>query len=397
MAGAPSLTGAAAYNGAVVSSRRPNPARRALALGVAVLGLALVGAAGARAGAAAPGTPGPIHDTPDLDYQPAIVRFGSTGEMLVVFERLDGSTLSGDLYLTRSADEGATWTDPAPIVASARNERHPALLARADGTLALYYLVDETGNGGFRIHGAFSDDGAAWAEIGALDLGWDTPGEVNPSVVVAPDGTMTMAYHRLHGPAYVARSADGGRTWDTARTQLSPGNAALPRLAVRASDGRYVVTYQTNPGDNDLMLWSRVSHDPYVWTEPPSPLSIITNSHDSQPLVLGDGTFLVLYARQSTSAFDLCSRTSPDGLIWSEEVELTDFPDRYDTQPHGLVLEEPDTIALVWSHQDGCQPYRDHDVWLWSPLAIHRPGTERTLALPFAQGGRRGGETHYDP
>ena len=55
---------------------------------------------------------------PELDYQAAILRSSDDGARIVVFERLDPSTVYGDLWLTRSTDGGETWTEPAPIVAS---------------------------------------------------------------------------------------------------------------------------------------------------------------------------------------------------------------------------------------------------------------------------------------
>jgi hypothetical protein len=63
-----------------------------------------------------------------LDYQPAVLRSSDDGARIVVFERLDAATLSGDLWITRSTDEGVSWSTPSAIIATAANERHPALL-----------------------------------------------------------------------------------------------------------------------------------------------------------------------------------------------------------------------------------------------------------------------------
>ncbi len=91
----------------------------------------------------------------------------------------------------------------------------------APGSFALLYLVDQTGGGSYRIHRATSADGAAWTGHAAVDLGWATPGEINPDVVHEGGGVLTMTYQR--SGAYVARSLKGGVTWDTLRTQVSSG------------------------------------------------------------------------------------------------------------------------------------------------------------------------------
>ena len=59
---------------------------------------------------------------------------------IVVFERLDSNSLIGDLWITRSTDGGASWSDPVAIIATAANERHPALVQIGPGHYELFYL-----------------------------------------------------------------------------------------------------------------------------------------------------------------------------------------------------------------------------------------------------------------
>jgi hypothetical protein len=320
-----------------------------------------------------PETVQPIYDGPELDYQPSILRVQPGGQLMVVFERIDRDTFIGDLYVTLSGDGGETWSTPTAIVASPLNERHPSLLQLAADSFVLFYLVDETGSGAYRLHRATSSDGVTWTDQGALNLGWDTPGEINPNAVREADGTLTMTYHRLYGPSYIARSTDDGVTWDTLKTQISDGNAALPRLAKRESDGLYLVTYQVNPGGNNLDLYAKVSSDPYDWSGPQIPVSTAINTHDSQPIVLQDGTFLVAYAMTPVGNFDVFYRTSCDGVTWSDAVQVTRDASRFDTQPHPLPHGTLGRAILTWSHQNSDEPYEDHDVWIDTDLEVLRP------------------------
>src|SRR5215510_11893346 len=80
----------------------------------------------------------PVTSGPELDYQPSIIRSSDDGARIVVFERLNPSTLFGDLWITRSIDGGETWSEPATIVATTENERHPALLQTGPSQYVLF-------------------------------------------------------------------------------------------------------------------------------------------------------------------------------------------------------------------------------------------------------------------
>ncbi len=315
---------------------------------------------------------GPIYNGPELDYQPSIIRVQPSGDLLVVFERLQVGTYMGDFYVTRSTDDGETWFSPTPALTSARNERHPSLLQLGPNGFALFYLLcDDHSGANARIHRATSPDGLTWTDQGAVDLGWVTTGELNPDVIREADGSLTMTYQR--GASYIARSTDDGVTWDALRTQVSNGNAQLPRLAKRESDGLYIVSYQV--GSSNLDLYAKVSTDPYDWSGPQIPISTDFNTHDSKPMVLEDSTFIVFYASTPVYYFDVFYRISCNGIDWADPVQVTDNPQRYDTQPHSLLQGTPGHVILTWPHQDDGNPtpYVDHDVWVNSDLEIALP------------------------
>jgi hypothetical protein len=314
---------------------------------------------------------GPLYDGPDLDYQPSILRVQPSGQLLTVIERRNVGASTFDLVASASSDGGQSWSTPQPAISTPLNERHPSLVQTAPNALALFYLVDETGAGAYRIHRATSADGLAWSDQGAINLGWSTPGEINPSVISEAGGALTMTYHRINGPSYLARSLDGGATWDTLKTQVSPGTAALPRVAKRASDGRYIVTYQVSGGSGSLAIYAKVSSDPYSWSAKQVAVATTANSHDSQPIVLENGTFVVFTAEQQGSdAFDLYYRTSQDGARWSKRVRVTNDPTHYDLQPHPILQGTPGHLILTWSHQQSATPYEDHDIWINTDLVI---------------------------
>jgi hypothetical protein len=311
---------------------------------------------------------GAAYTGPQTDYQPSLLR-EPDGSLTMVVERL-GAGNSGDLLITRSVNGGATWTVPSPIIASSLNERHPALVRLASGGYALFFMVDE-GRGRYRIHRATSPDGNAWIRHGALALGWKQPGEINPAVIVEGDGSLTMTYHLYQGAAYIARSTNGGATWDALRTSVSGGaTAALPRIAKRASDGRYVVTYQVNPGDGNLDIYAKVSANPYDWSAAPTAVSVGDNSHDAQPIVLPDGRFYLVHAAvMGAQNFNLFARTSADGIAWSAPAQLTTDAALADVEPHPIPGATPGTVVLAWGRQ-ATAGTNDYDIWVDPAVSV---------------------------
>lgn len=282
-----------------------------------------------------------------LDYQPAVLRSTDDGARIVVFERLDASAF-GDLWLVRSTDGGATWTTPASVVASASNERHPALVQNGPGDYALFYLKGASANSSYRIWRATSSDGIAFTERGALDLGWSTGGEVNPHVVRHADGTLTMSYQRLPTGSYVAQSSDGGATWDTLKTQIASGSQ-LPRIAYRDGDGLYLASYQV--GSSTLAMYVKTTQDVRDWSASPQSFATTGNNHDSLPVVMPDGAFALFWARVVGSQFDLMMRRSTDGQNWSPMQAITASSDATDVEPHPLVGDSPGVVELYWGRE----------------------------------------------
>lgn len=312
---------------------------------------------------------GAIYSDAQNDYQPSLLR-ARDGTLMIVFERLAARTNLGDLYLSTSADGGLTWSAPALIVGTKLNERHPSLVQLPSGEFALFHLVDE-GRGVYRIHRATSPDGRAWTRRGAIGLGWSTGGELNPSVIVEAGGALTMTYQRS-GVGYIARSLDGGATWDGRRTSISGGGSGmLPRVAKRESDGLYVVTYQLAeaPGSYRLNVLSKSSADPYAWSSAPVAIAEGTNAHDSQPIVLEDGRFLVMFIAQgSDAAFNVLYRTGT-GAAWNPPVAVTADANVGDVEPHPILGSTPGHLILSWG-RERVAGTNEFDIWVNRDVAV---------------------------
>lgn len=316
------------------------------------------------------GAAGPIYGGTENDYQPSLIRTAD-GRLMIVLERLAARTNSGDLYVSTSLDGGTSWSVPAMIVGSKLNERHPSLVQHASGAFSLFYLVADA-KGAYRIHRATSANGTSWTQHGAINLGWSTAGDMNPSVIIEGDGSLTMTYQRSNGSVYVgyiARSTDGGATWDALRTSVSDGaSGMLPRVAKRASDGLYMVTFQATGPGGVMAIYAKTSANPYSWSVPRAPVSEGENAHDSQPIVLDDGRFFVTYvAVRSDAGFNVYYRTT-DAATWSTPVQLTTDSNLYDVQPHPITHGTAGHVVLSWGRQRAAGS--DYDIWVNPDLAV---------------------------
>ena len=282
-----------------------------------------------------------------LDYQVSIIRSTTDGARIAVFERLDGSVF-GDLWLTRSTDGGTSWSAPAPIIATTANERHPALIQTGASSYSLFYLKGTGATTSYRLWRATSSDGEHFTEQAMLDLGWASGGEVNPHVVRHADGTLTMSYQRLSGGVYVAESSDAGINWDQLKTPIN-AIGQLPRISFRESDGVYLSSYQT--GSTALQMFIKTSTDVHDWSAPAQDFAISGNNHDSLPVVMPDGAFVVFWIRESGGQFDIAARRSLDGLVWAPTISVTATASENDVEPHPLIGTSPGVVELYWGRE----------------------------------------------
>lgn len=296
------------------------------------------------------------------DYQPSILR-AANGDLLLAFERLQSA--SGDLWLMRSSDAGASWSVPAPVIASVANERHPALIQLGDGSYALFYLKS-TAASEFHLFRATSPDGVGFTEQGALQLGWSSGSEINPHVIRHPDGTLTMSYQRFPGGSYVAQSSDDGATWDQLHTAIAV-STQLPRIAFRPSDGRYLATYQV--GSSTLSILAKSTTDVRDWSAPALGLATSGNNHDSLPVLMPDGAFVVFYIRAAGSQFDIYSRRSVDGSQFQTALAQQETAAANDVQPHPLVGGSASQVQLYWGRELLASP-GDYDIAHLAAVAV---------------------------
>lgn len=320
---------------------------------------------------------------PGNDRQPSVaIPWTQPDSRIAIFARLGGPQ-NGALYGTRSDDTGTSWSEPFVALDSQEHEVTPSLVQTDAAAWSLFHHRWSAS----RFFRQTSSDGMTFGQPELVELGWVLPVSLKePHVVRGGDGALTLIYNCCGGglggsrfeAAYIARSLDNGASWDALLTEAARDNSGLrqPRLAQRASDGVWLLTYVTGqipvvgpiePGT----IWLKQAVDPYDWSAPAvrlTPDDGVDNIHPS-PLVLADGSFVVAWARDVDGAFQVFAIRSLDGVTWQSPMQLTERAGLHNIDPLAVAGAQPGTIDLYWSA--GQAPgFDDFDIALMAGIDV---------------------------
>lgn len=241
--------------------------------------------------------------------QPSLLRLAD-GDLLLaynVMNRYEGADLrlyDGKIYVRRSSDDGATWSDPVcatpyPAYHTVNPDR---LIQLSSGRILLPVERTHTLGGGEAGHMAalcyWTDDGFTWVPgRSGVDVGTTTE---EPSVAQLADGRLIMVFRNRTGFVGRAYSTDQGDTWS------EPGFLTLPSpLAPQ--------TIKRIPKTGDLLL---------LWLNNPAAPGLARK--EPQPIVqIGE----IRRARGAVRAPLSAAISSDGGKTWGHIHDLTSDPD----------------------------------------------------------------------
>jgi hypothetical protein len=229
-------------------------------------------------------------DTPGRgDYDPNIVVDGTHILVYSTTTPIPQPVIDqSEVWMTRSDDEGQTWTKPVRIPLPFRyfvGKRHVGITLR-DGTLAMPFSWDLWAQAGTpaRTEGEMDlksgilishDHGNSWTPRGALHIFEPKvlPGAVGgvcePALVELKDGELYMLMRTGTNGIYEARSRDGGLSWSSPRkSRLVGHNAPMALWRLDQNPQEVIVIWDNSPRERTPLCVAISADGGRNWSAP---------------------------------------------------------------------------------------------------------------------------------
>ena len=314
-------------------------------------------------------------------YFPVLAKLG--GNSLAAVHRTGDlhNGARGRLEMTFSHDGGESWTAGRVVADHANDCRNPALGVTSGGAMVLAYVSAEyetgrpdswTGFGALYVRRS-EDGGASWSEPQRFDgdvsevTGLEGGASPYGKIVELADGTLLMDIYAHMNPAgsghstYTIRSRDGGRTWgEPARIPVDNGDEtallALPSgavlAAVRCSGANVVERVRVTSSRDGGYTWSeaRAATGP---TQIPADL-----------LRLADGRVLMTFGHRSAPFGVRALVSRDDGRTWDSENAVTLAADsaRADCGYPSSAQMDDGSIFTAYYAYESAGPFQDNRI-----------------------------------
>jgi hypothetical protein len=298
--------------------------------------------------------------------------------------------LAGRIEVVRSSDGGATWSPPAVVADTERDDRNPAFGTSPAGTLVLGYhrtgCYDERGLWAPSLFAGRAADAVEIMTTRSVDGGltWERPsplgvpalaaGSPYGKIVSLPGGTLLMAVYQEdagvpdRSASWVVRSDDDGRSWiDPTPIAVGFNETALGALP----DGAVLAVMRGDPAEDGLSV-TRSTDGGRSWTAPARLTG--PSRHPADLATFADGSILVTYGCR-TPPYRIEGRVSRDGGRTWLNVLLV-----FSGHLYGYTVEEPRPTDLGYPSTVIARPpggeRRGVTVYYYSP-SLRQAGSAR--------------------
>jgi hypothetical protein len=302
-------------------------------------------------------TPQTLH-APGTNSRPQLGYTGETNWFCVWTGRAVNESTS-EVYISRSSDEGASWSPPAHLLtqaaADARSDATPVVLEVEPGVWLLVHLAAGSVSGPLGsdtdlLLARSTDSGQSWSYGGVVNsnAATDAAPENNPQI--ATDGaehvvcvweSRSINPSSPYNQVAFARSADRGLTWSEVAfldSRSVAGGAVNNTPQIACHDGRWIAVWastETLGGTTGIdfdIVYATSTDDGVSWTTPSAltERAKIDSGYDLKPRITCDseGRWIVIWYSDDTmdgttgADSDILYSWSADGIGWSDARPL---------------------------------------------------------------------------
>lgn len=291
-----------------------------------------------------------------IDYQD--METGNSGNVYVVFQNF--LNYMGEIFLVRSTDYGETWEPPVNVSNSDRYSTLPDLAIGPEGNLYICWWEGDDANAeeSAIYLSRSTDNGATWSSPswGLRDYTHCN----DPHIYVDAGGVINLVFMNNEGEYnvpyfYFARSIDNGETWNAVRI----GEGAEMVQYALTGDGNGVlhtayVTYNAALSGFDL-IYARSADLGLNWTSRTVSHEISGfRGHVFPALAFSGGAFYAAWNydythRSGSRQIAFFSRSLDAGDTWEPEIQMDDLVYNCSGDKADMVLDSRGNIYMTMS------------------------------------------------
>jgi hypothetical protein len=288
-----------------------------------------------------------ISDNSGKSYEPVIAV--DTGNNLNVVWN-DFTSINHEIYFSRSADGGSSWSKNDNISSNAGTSRSPAIAVDNAGNINVVWKDFTTGDPEVYFSRS-KDEGTSWSTpLNISKTGYAD----NPAIGTDNSDYIYVVWEEFvlpHYEIYFSRSTDGGSTWSNpVSISNSTNSSGDPDIAVD-STGKLYVVWEKYISYNHEIYFIKSNDKGVNWGQVVNLSKNKYGSLDPSIAVYNSNVYVVWEDRSSGDEEIYFKRSSNGGANWKQSIILSDKA-YYDSYDPAISVDPVGNINVVWAEHN---------------------------------------------